>query len=558
MKDICRGQWQLVVISPELLLSKWFINGVIRNREMIPRILAVVVDEAHVVLHWGSNFRKAYGELGILRTLLPRNTPFVAMSATMPSRVRRDILTKLHLNDEELISLDLGNNRLNVSVVVRPIHNPMNTYSDLAFVIPRDLENLRDIKKTFIYVDSIDDGLAIRQYLRKCLPKELQMLGVIHPYSAAYSATHRTRVMRLFKAGIVHVLVCTDAAEMGCNIPDIDLVIQWKLPASVSAFVQRAGRAARSPEFSGTAILLAERTVYKSSLEEVGKEEAGKGGQVTAKRGVRQSTTYPKASNDYALQHGIQRGTYDGRFDSDELSAGVPIDFNSIDEGLYSLVQATTSKRAGAPVLEVMAELHKWRKAMWDKNHSKASWGPALILTDKQIDMLARAGFIERLKNLEEVVGEDWRWLGKYGDALLEKLHTIKVPVVHAMRPSAVGAGPKGKGKRRARELESGVDESREGTRSTAVSNVTPTAVINDTRASISMTSLPHYPPPLPYTHPTPITPSSCFRICGLSLPYTSTTTNARSSPLSNVILLPQCPKSGPLVIFIKSNTSLS
>lgn len=83
-----------------MMLSKAFLSQVIRHRDMLQRTLAVVVDEAHVVSHWGSGFRKQYGTLGILKALLPRETPFVALSATLPPRVRNDVEKKLQLYEE--------------------------------------------------------------------------------------------------------------------------------------------------------------------------------------------------------------------------------------------------------------------------------------------------------------------------------------------------------------------------------------------------------------------------------------------------------------------------
>lgn len=52
-----------------------------------------------------------------------------------------------------------------------------------------------------------------------------------------------------------------------CNhIPDIDVVVQWKLPGSVSVLVQRAGRAARGRDRVGIAILLVEPSAYTTDL----------------------------------------------------------------------------------------------------------------------------------------------------------------------------------------------------------------------------------------------------------------------------------------------------
>jgi len=56
MKDITVGKWAIVILSLEMILSKKFINNVIRKPEMSHRVLSVVVDEAHIISHWGSGF----------------------------------------------------------------------------------------------------------------------------------------------------------------------------------------------------------------------------------------------------------------------------------------------------------------------------------------------------------------------------------------------------------------------------------------------------------------------------------------------------------------------
>jgi superfamily II DNA helicase RecQ len=193
-----------VIISPEMMLSKRFINGVLRKEEMTKHLLSMVIDEAHVVSHWGSDFRKKYGTLGILWALLPKGTPFVAMSATLGPRVRRDVMNKLQFDESDFLYLNLGNDRANVSIVVRAIQNPMNTYSDLDFLIHDNVKNTNDIKKAFVYADSVSVATDIPESFR----------GVIWPYSAAYSDVYRENVMAWYKTGVVHILICTKAAGM--------------------------------------------------------------------------------------------------------------------------------------------------------------------------------------------------------------------------------------------------------------------------------------------------------------------------------------------------------
>lgn len=235
----------------------------LRKKGFTSRVISVVVDEAHVVSRWGAGFRKKYADLGMVRAFLPRGTPIVALSATLPPRIHTDVLNKLQFPKDGYTNLNVGNDRPNVSLVTRAIEHPMNTYADLDFVIPGNITDPKDIPKTFIYADNVSVGIDIEDHLTELLPENLCDKGLIRPFSAAFSHEYRAKLMDLFNVGEVRVLICTDAAGMvcnklisqttwqlislqGCNIPDIDVVVQWKLPDSVSTFVQRAGCTARA------------------------------------------------------------------------------------------------------------------------------------------------------------------------------------------------------------------------------------------------------------------------------------------------------------------------
>jgi superfamily II DNA helicase RecQ len=191
-----------------MALSRRFIREVLRSTEFGKRVLSVVVDEAHVVSHWGASFRKKYGTLGIIRAFLPRGTPVVTLSATLPARIRSDVLSKLQFS-RDYINVDIGNDRPNVSIVVRAIQHPINTYADLDFVV----DGIKQ-KKAFVYADNIATGVEIADHLEELLPPEDRGKGFIRPYNAALSKEYWREAMRLFKSGEIRVLVCTDAAGM--------------------------------------------------------------------------------------------------------------------------------------------------------------------------------------------------------------------------------------------------------------------------------------------------------------------------------------------------------
>ncbi|KAF6759687.1 P-loop containing nucleoside triphosphate hydrolase protein [Ephemerocybe angulata] len=399
MQEIRHGLWQIVVISPEMLLSKVFITQVIRHPDMLKRILGLVVDEAH-----------KYGTLGILKALLPRGTPFVAMSATLPPRVRNDVLSKLQYDLRHFLDLNIENDRHNVSIIIRAMHHAMNTYRDLWFLIPAVLRSILDIKKAFVYADTIHVARDIEDYLYSLCPEAMRKEGFIRPYSAAFSVEYR---------------------EAGCNIPDIDIVVQWKLPAS---FVQRAGRAARGSGRTGLAVLLVEK-----SSSDVSREVENEGKKKKSRKSkVREASTYPKPKSpkEYAELRGVLRGGHDKANDSTGNGKDIPLDLLVIDEGLYSFVQTggcrrgvltqvfrnevpeptvlccdncspelldrtrpappQTDKRSsnpkrGVPSEDVMEALHLWRVEIAKRDHSKALISGLGLLSDDLVELFVVA-----------------------------------------------------------------------------------------------------------------------------------------------------------------------
>lgn len=212
-QSIVHGDYQVVLISPEMALTRRFIDRVLKRPEFGRRLLSIVVDEAHVVSHWGAQFRKAYGRLGLIRAFVPRGTPVVALSATLPARIRADVLKRLEFG-ASYDSFDVGNDRPNVSIIIRPIHHTLSSYLDLNFIIREDIVQAEDMAKTFLYADNITTGTEIINHLTSLLPPLLQEQGVIRPFNAALSKEYRREAMKQFLSGTIHILVCTDAAGM--------------------------------------------------------------------------------------------------------------------------------------------------------------------------------------------------------------------------------------------------------------------------------------------------------------------------------------------------------
>ena len=69
-------------------------------------------------------------------------------------------------------------------------------------------------------------------------------------------AKYRPKTLADFRKMASGVLVCTDVAARGIDIPDIDWVIQYDPPQDPAAFVHRCGRTARIGREGRAVVLL--------------------------------------------------------------------------------------------------------------------------------------------------------------------------------------------------------------------------------------------------------------------------------------------------------------
>ncbi|KAG9136039.1 hypothetical protein Leryth_025855 [Lithospermum erythrorhizon] len=69
------------------------------------------------------------------------------------------------------------------------------------------------------------------------------------------SQKDRERTLADFRDGRINVLVATDVAARGLDVPNVDLVIHFELPNSSESFVHRSGRTGRAGK-KGSAILI--------------------------------------------------------------------------------------------------------------------------------------------------------------------------------------------------------------------------------------------------------------------------------------------------------------
>ncbi|KZT71233.1 P-loop containing nucleoside triphosphate hydrolase protein, partial [Daedalea quercina L-15889] len=494
LEGILRSDYRIILISPEMLQSTMFKERVLKKQEFTQNILSIVLDEAHCLSHWGADFRKHYNSLGTIRGFLPPNAPIIAVTATLTARVRRDLQSKLLFKTLGTKYINVGNDRPNVSIVVRSCEHPQNTLRDLDFIIPSKVDKPQDIPKTYVYVERIETGNEIIEHLEALLAQRnasLATRGLIRPFNATMSAEYRKSAMQAFRGsgidntdnGVGHdhpirVLVCTDAAGMGCNIPDIDIVVQWKLPKKLSNFIQRAGRVARGRNRTGIAILIVERTAYSTDIQTAATISAAD--EARSKMGMKgkspparqKKTSGKKAAKGYAVLHGLNRGCSSSCANVPlDPSDQPPIDPDAEDEGLLAFVQSTTCRRdvwrqvyacpapgipttpccdlcdpslldharpphlpraskkspktQGLPDMKAQKVLEEWRVSKHTQDYMHAPFAPSAILDDETIAKLTSVGSLTRAR--AKVILQDWLWRTEYEAELCDLLSSLEM-----------------------------------------------------------------------------------------------------------------------------------
>lgn len=80
-----------------------------------------------------------------------------------------------------------------------------------------------------------------KQYLQK-------LKNNIDFHYALHSGRQRTSIFNRFRSGDAKMLLATSTLELGIDIPDVSVVVQYKLPMKSEGFIQRIGRAGRNLE----------------------------------------------------------------------------------------------------------------------------------------------------------------------------------------------------------------------------------------------------------------------------------------------------------------------
>lgn len=193
------------------------------------RVGFLAVDEAHHMLQAGFGRRAAYANLGNVAARLGSPT-ILAVTATAPAEVEEAVREILGIECMVKDRSERGN------LLVSDRRNLRDRESYLASLVSTG-------EKTIVYVNSRAGSVEVARRIRSLVPHVAMQVGF---YNAGLAREERERIERLFRTGVLRVLVCTSAFGEGVNIPDVAHVVLYGMPFSEVDFNQMSGRAGRN------------------------------------------------------------------------------------------------------------------------------------------------------------------------------------------------------------------------------------------------------------------------------------------------------------------------
>jgi len=279
-----------------------------KDSQFRTRLTVVIVDKAHCIDEWGGeDFRPQYRLLERLRVFTGQEVPIVCCTATATTSTFNIIWKTLGYGNRPFWGLDVGSDRPNLFYITQPIINTANPLLDILFILPQALNDttlLDAIAKCLLYFDSENACRLAVQFIRKCLPAHLR--SCVQAFSSNMSEAAKKRCWELFKSGEIRIICATDAAGMGCNIPNVKYVISFGIPKSVGTVAQRWGRAGRDRKTDGVCLLLVPKWAFRPDKSAVATHALQRGRQ---KAPETKTDTLKRARLDTTLETFINIGS---------------------------------------------------------------------------------------------------------------------------------------------------------------------------------------------------------------------------------------------------------
>lgn len=220
---------EVLVATPGRLLDL-----VDNNALQLSALQVLVLDEADKMLNLG--FKE---EMNRIFALLPARRQNLLFSATLGKDI--NTITEMLLHDP-------------VKIEIEPEEENLDLIQHLGYRVTEERKG--PLLRYLIKEQNLQQVLVFASSVHKVdsIVHKLKINGIVAlALHSQKSQAARTDALRYLKSGEIRVLVATDLASRGIDIPNLPVVINYELPRSPKDFIHRIGRTGRAGA-EGTAI----------------------------------------------------------------------------------------------------------------------------------------------------------------------------------------------------------------------------------------------------------------------------------------------------------------
>ena len=223
-------QYQFLFVSPEAVVSEQFQNC-LHKLHNESRLSFFIIDEAHCIDTWGSDFRPAFQQLGILRKF---NVSFAALTGTATKNTISIIESTLQMNDPQVIKMPCRRDNLHYSIIPK---KESQSKKQVAEIIEKDHSDECGIVYCATQSDAVEMAYVLKSH------------GILATfYHAGLDRHDRLQNASLWLTGEIQVMCCTNAFGMGIDKKNVRFVMHLSQPGSLEDYIQESGRGGRDGE----------------------------------------------------------------------------------------------------------------------------------------------------------------------------------------------------------------------------------------------------------------------------------------------------------------------